>query len=499
MIKDLKNTFRQSLIYGLGNVLVKATGLALMPIYIGAFDTEAYGALVIFEVMTQFMVGVFSFRIQSGLLRLASEREPGEGQGSIYFTSVLLMLALAVGVYLAFLPTSSFFSRFLFDSADYANLFPILFASIALEMLALMPMQLFRVQERPLAFISYLAFKLACMLGFVSYFILAKDMGLYGALLGILLANAAMLLATLPAQVKHAVARFDKEAAIEMFRFGAPLIFTSISAILLSIGDRFIIKIFGELSDVGVYGAAYKVGSVVNLLVINSFTLGFLPIAFKRYGKPGFDNFFTKMLSYFTLVTVLLTLLISLFSKELIKMISSDSPDYWLAAVLVPFIAFSFIFKAIQYYLSLSFHLTKRTRYDALVTMAGFAINIGLNFTLIPIFGLYGAIAATGLSYIAMGFITRYYAARMHPISYEWKRIGLLILSCSIAIAIGILINEMDIIVRLVIKALITSLYLAFLYFVFADKAEKEKIRKLRMALREKGGLNKLLSEAFRT
>lgn len=495
MIKDLKNTFRQSAIYGFGNVLVKATGLALLPIYLEVLDTDEYGALIIFEVLTQFMVGVFSFRLQSSLLRFGSDVPEGKAQKKIYFTATISMVVVSALVFLAFLPTGGWMSRFLFDTSEYRHYFPLLFGSIALEMLALMPMQLFRLQERPLAFISFLALKLVAILGFVSYFVWWEDMGVYGAVLGIFWANALMLAATLPTQIKNSFPEFDRAVAMEMFRFGTPLIFTSISAILLSIGDRFIIKIYGELSDVGVYGLAYKIGSVVNLLVINSFTMGFLPIAFKKFHEPSFARFFAKMLTYFTVVTVVFTLAISLYSKELIKVMSSDTPDYWLAVILVPFIAFSFLFKAIQFFISLTFHLTKRTRYDAIVTVMGFILNIALNFILIPIYGIYGAVAATGVSYIGMGILTHRYAQRLYRVKYELKKIGVLIVSCAAFIAVGILMNDWDIAWRLIGKTAVLILYVVFLYLAIAGPDEKEKIRKVWVLLRQPGGVKALLGE----
>jgi O-antigen/teichoic acid export membrane protein len=495
MIKDLKNSLRQSVTYGMGNVLVKATGLALMPIYLSTLDTDEYGALVIFEVLTQFMVGVFSFRLQSSLLRFGSELPEGRAQGKVYFTSVVSMMFIAAAVFVLFLPTRGLMSQFLFDSDNYRHYFPVLFGSIAFEMLALMPMQLFRLQEKPLAFTGFLALKLACMLGFVSYFVMVKDMGVYGAILGIFWANLVMLLATVPAQIKYSYPVFEKKVAWEMFRFGAPLIFTSISAILLSIGDRVIIKIFGELSDVGVYTLAYKVGSVVNLLVINSFTMGFLPIAFKKFKEPGFARFFSKMLTYFTVVTVVFTLIISLFSKELIKILSADTPDFWIAVILVPFIAFSFVFKAIQFFISLTFHFTKHTRYDALVTVVGFVVNIALNFTLIPFYGIYGAVAATAISYIGMGWLTQHYAQRLFPVNFEIRKILVLILSCAIFIAAGIAINDLNIWLRLCGKTVLALGYVYFIYAALAGREEKEKIGKVIWLLRQKDGLKAVLQD----
>ncbi len=487
MLQDLKRTFGQSAVYGAGNVLVKLTGLILLPVYLKGLNTDAYGMLILFEVMTQFIVGVFSFRLQSSLLRFGAESGDIRFIRRTYSTATYSMAAVALSGLVVFVSAAPLFNRFLFEGTAPAAAFPLLFASAAAEMLLLMPLQLCRLKEEPLKYTGIMALKLAGMLAFVSYFVLVRDLGVFGAVAGIFSANILALIATLPMQIKHLRATYDPATAKEMFRFGTPLIFTSISAILLSIGDRVIIKIFGEFSDVGVYGLAYKIGSVANLLVINSFSLGFLPVAYKKYKTPGFRRFFSKMLTYFSLVTVLLTLGVSLFSKELIAVLSKKEPDYMAAVILVPFIAFTFIFKAMQFFISIVFHLTKRTRYDALVTMSGFGFNIALNFALIPFYGIYGAVAATGLSYLSMGLVTKHYARKQLQVDYEFRRLGILVISCAVCIAAGMAVNPLDLGIRLPAKILLTGGYLVFLYAAVADAAERGKFMKVVHVIRREG------------
>src|SRR5690606_32627410 len=149
--------------------------------------------------------------------------------------------------------------------------------------------------------------------------------------------------------------------AKEMYRYGAPLIFTTVAGILLTIADRIIIEIYGNLSDVGVYSIAYKFGSLSNLLFIGSFGLGFLPIAFKKFVDPNIKRFFSKVMAYYIALTVLLTLEVSLFSKEGIKLLGSEIPDYWMEVILLPFIAYEFLFKALFNFMTYIFFLIKRT------------------------------------------------------------------------------------------------------------------------------------------
>lgn len=494
MIKDLRNTFRQTAIYGMSNIFVKAAGLIILPIYTSTLTTDEYGVLVMLEIFSQFFVGVISFSIPTAMLRLGSDHQNKAEQNKIYFTALVFLLGLVICFVVLFFPLSEFFSRLVFDRADYSVYFRLLFLSIGMEILGTLPLQLMRLKEESTRYLMFFSLKLVALIGLVWYFVVFRNMGVYGAMWGITLANAVLLVATAIYQLKNIRPVFDRRAAVDMYKYGAPLIFTTVSGILLTIADRVIIKLYGELSDVGIYGLAYKVGSASNLLIIGSFALGFLPIAFKKFGDQNFDRFFSKMFTYFIGITAVLTLVVSLFSQEAIKVISSDNPDYWQAVVLVPFIAFAFVFKAMHNYLAYIFLLIKRTKFHAFVTVVGVVINIALNFLFIPKYGIYGAIAATGLSFALMALITYNIAQKRYPIHYEMTRIGLLLLVVAVFIAAGLWANNLTTEIRLLIKSLFMVAFVLLLYFGFADKVEREKMHKVRMMI-SKNGWKKALSE----
>ena len=493
MIKDLRNTFKQTAIYGLSNIFVKATGLILLPIYTSSLSLDAYGMLAMFELITQFFVGVISFSLPVSMLRVGSDTDNKKEQNKIYFTASALLLGFC-GLFLAiFIPLNGIFSSAIFHTDKYASYFTIAFISIVLEIFGLMPMQLLRLREKSLQYLLFFALKLVSLIGFIGYFVAFKDMGVYGALLGVLYANVTLLVATIPFQLRNIEWKFEKKAAREMYYFGAPLIFTTISGTILTIADRIIIEIYGQLSDLGVYTLAYKIGSLSNLLIIGTFALGFLPIAFKKFGDANFDRFFSKMFTYFMGLSIVLTLVVSLFSKEAIKIVSSANPDYWIAVVLVPFIAYVFLFKALQSYLSYVFFLIKKTKYHAYITLFGVIINVALNFLLIPKHGMYGAIIATGISYIAMGLYTYKLVQKRYPIPYEFKRIAILMVSCAVFIAVGIYFNDLSLINRVGIKSGLVVGYGVFLFYAVADNVEREKIQKITGMIR-KGGFKEVLS-----
>jgi O-antigen/teichoic acid export membrane protein len=497
MIGDLKRAAQTSAIYAIGNLLVKVAGLILIPIYLGSLTPAEYGELVILEVLAQLCIGVIAFNLPVAFLRFGSETTDRRERGSLYFTALVLLWGIC-GIFLMLsLPVAPWLAGALLESEQGGLFLTLLFLDVAIEVPGLLPLQWLRLRERPGAYMAFFVLKVVGMLGFVVYFVAYRQMGVMGAMWGILCGNALLLLATLPVQWRVAVAKFHREGAARMLRYGTPLILTTISVVLLTTADRYILLHYRGSSEVGFYGLAFKLGSLINLLLINSFMLGFSPIAFRKYGESGFSRFFTKMQVYFLGVAVVLTLGISVFSLECIELLQPEGGDYAMAAALVPVIAFTFLFKALQYFMSLVFHLTKRTRYDAVITTAGVLLNIGVNFLLIPRFGMYGAAIGTGVSFMAMVTLSHHYAQRQHRMPYEYRRLVLLIATCALWMGAAQWLNAMDVLFRIAAKISLLALYAALLYYVIADQAERAKVSKVYALLRGPGGVKAVMREVF--
>jgi len=491
MFKDVKNTFKQTLIYGMSNLSIKAAGLVLIPFYTGSLSTNDYGQLVILEVLAQFAIGIVSFQVPSALLRLGSNLSSITDQKKLYSTSLGLIIILSALFALVAFPFAKQLSQLIFSSPDYQVILELLSFSIIFEVLGLIPLQLMRLKEKSVTYLLLVSLKLITLVGLVWYFVVLQDAGIYGAVKAIMYSNLVFLISTIPIQVKNIGPKFSVNFGVQIYKYSGPLIFTTVAALLLTLSDRLIIKIFGQFEDVGIYALAYKIGSLSNLLIIASFSLGFLPIAYKKFTSPDFKPFFSKTLTLYLGLTILLTLVISVFGEELTKILSSGEPAYWTAAILVPFIAYIFIFKAMNNYFLYIFLLTKKTKHHATVTVIGVLLNIALNFILIPNFGIYGAVAATGVSYLVMTIISYSKTQKLVKIDYDMKRIVILLISCAVIIALGVGANEISLLPRLLLKSILILSYLVFVYRLMITQTERTMLKDVltKVSSRIKGSL----------
>lgn len=477
MLGKLKHTAKQALIYSLGNISSKLIGFVLLPLYTGYLTTEEYGIFAILEVTSFIMVAVLSFKLSTAMMRWCSTENSENKTKSILFTTYSSAFVIIVLLNILLQPLRDSFSNLFFGNIEYGVYFLIIFLSVSFEILNLFSFDLIRLKEKPVFFITISILRLTTILVLNIYFIKFLGLGVKGIILSQLIGNALITIITLPFLIKNMIWNFYYSEFKKMLSYGVPLVFSTISMMLLTMGDRYIIKYYSNYSQVGIYSLGYKIASVVNVLIIQSFQTGFLPIAYKNFNKPDAQRFFSKTLTYYTFILVVASLTISLFSQELIELFSKNN-EYNIAYTIVPFISLAFVFKGIQYVYSLGLHFTKKTKYNAFIVLFAAILNFTLNLLLIPKFGIYGAAIATIISWIIMSTAFYKYSFKFYKVKYEIQKIVLLILIGAGLYMFSLLFIQFNFYIKILLKLLlIVSFPLILRIFNFYEKIELERLK----------------------
>jgi O-antigen/teichoic acid export membrane protein len=130
-------------------------------------------------------------------------------------------------------------------------------------------------------------------------------------------------------------------------------------------------------------------------------------------------------------------------------------------------------------------YIEKKTKYLPYITGVGAIINIGGNFLLIPSFGMYGAAAATFLSYFAMMAYIYYISQKFYPVKYELNRVVLLNIVNVAAIVFFYLFFYQVIPAYLILKLVI--LVLLVLLAVYISGLTKAKVLFQKAAVKPAG------------
>jgi peptidoglycan biosynthesis protein MviN/MurJ (putative lipid II flippase) len=146
--------------------------------------------------------------------------------------------------------------------------------------------------------------------------------------------------------------------------------------------------------------------------------------------EPDAPRVFRVVTTYGIAVLALLTAGLSAVGGDALKamthgrVLAPDDPRWADASTVIAFTAIGVFFQGVYLLTSIGLNITKQTRYYPVATITAAALNVALNFMLIPRFGIYGAAWANGAAYAVLAALGFAFSQRFYPIAYEWGRIA---------------------------------------------------------------------------
>ncbi len=477
MFQRLKNTLKHTIIYSLGNIATKLTGIVLLPLYTKYITVAEYGILGILEVTLIILTQVFSLGQKSSFLRFYHLEEYISKRKPTLFTMFIFLL-MTGGVFLGLTwILAEPFSRFFTQSQNFEVYLKLSAGIVFLRVINQLFLNVLRAEEKSGFYVIVNLVKLAVGLGLNIYFVAVARLGVKGIMFSFIMGEGLLFLLLFPGVLSDMVAEFDSRILKASLRFGIPLIFSSLAGMLLNVGDRYIIKYLLNYHQVGLYNLGYKIGSVFNVLLIQSFSLGLLPLAYKAYGQEGDKRYYSKMLTYFVFALLWTGLGLSIFSREVIHTFALNQ-EYWPAYTVVPIIVLAYVFSGGNWVVSLGLFLRKKTPFVAFNNIAVVLLNIGLNFILIPRYKIMGAAVATLVSFVTLYILSYYFSGKFYRIPFEnLKLFKMFCLSLSLFF-ISLTFSNVSLLFSVTLKIVVLILFPVVLYVLkFYEPIEIQRIK----------------------
>lgn len=477
MLKDLRSLVTNSIIYGVGNIAVKLIGIVLFPLYTTRLSVSEYGILGLLEVTSQFIVAVFGLNLYAALFRLYFDKQNIPYRKEMFFT-VMAFLVFIVSLATIFL--SQFdkqISLILFQSVEFHKLIKLMVLSSAIQIVVNIPATILRIKEKAILFTLSNLVKLLVTLFTIIYFIRFRGLKIDGIYLGTIIGNISYFIFLLPFIVRVSKPVFNIPLLKQMLNFSLPLIFASIGGVLLNISDRYVLKYYSSLHEIGLYSTAFKIANLL-LFIIMAIQLAITPILYRKIDEEDNQRFYSKLANYIAFFVLFTTLGLSAFSQEAIKILARN-PEYWESIALVPVLALAIYFGSLRYYFATGLNISKKTGHIAIITLGAFVLNITLNVVLVPVYNSLGAAIATVITQIIYAVCTLIVAQRSYYIRYEYKNLIKLNLVGLALIAFIYYLNTFDHTgIRLLLKTVVLISYPVILYFLgFYEQIEIVSIK----------------------
>jgi|TARA_R100000963_G_scaffold35035_1_gene31223 O-antigen/teichoic acid export membrane protein len=480
LLKYVKETIKNSAIYSLGNVFVKLTGFILIPFLTNPeyLSVNDYGALGVFEAVNQIVISIMGFGLYNSLIRWYYEQDKDENRAT-FFTSSLLIGFLVIAIVSITYLFKSDLSLLIFENADYQDIVVLVMVSTGLQALGVMPATLMRMQERAGFFTVTNIIKLLVTLIVTLYFLLMRSDGLFAIYAGQIAGFTIYLIILIPYMLKNSMLRIHYPVFTEMMGYGVSMMMAGLAASSTNVIDRFVLNSMSGLQEVGLYSLAYKVSSILKVLIITSVSMALTPLMFKKLKDPDSHRFYQKTMTYYGFGMMICIMGVSLFGKEVLK-VFTGSAVYWSSFSVIPILAFGLFFVALNDVVNIGLRIAKKTSRITLMTAIVSILNLVLNILMIPVLGAEGAALASFISHLVFFLGLFYFSNKVYPIQFEWRKI-ILIFSIGVALVYAsLLTNGMHLAIRLTVKTSAILMFPFILYlFNFYEEVELKQIKKI--------------------
>jgi O-antigen/teichoic acid export membrane protein len=479
MLKSIKISIKDTVVYGLGNIAVKIVGLLLIPVYTDKkyLSIDDFGVLTILEICGLVLTASLASGLPQSLTRWFWDKDYKENQKGIFFMSLSSQITITLLFSLILVPLSGSLSQLIFSKPDYGTVLTFVILSSGIQSINNIINTLMRLQSKSLMYTLTNLLKLIVVLSLTLYFILVKKMGLEGIFLAQVIGNTLVILLLAGYTIENIHPFFDRSIFRSMNVYGFPLLLANFSAVLLNVIDRFSLKSLTLLKYVALYSFAFKITSVLKLVIVDSIRLALGPMMIKRIDSPDNKRFYSKVLLYTSFVMMFAIIGVSLFAFEITKIIAGDK-EFWDAVVIIPFLSLSIFFINMKEVTVYGLHIAKKTRILGIIVVFATIASFALNMLLIPIWSITGSAIATLLSQFIYWLACYYFSQKVYFIPYEMRKITVLLITGSILSFSSLFINGMDLLPRLLIKTGCLVSFPFILYLLnFYEPVELQAIR----------------------
>lgn len=419
----LKRLFQQSGVYTLASVVGKASGFVVTvfyvdPAHLSTADFGYFGQLRAVMLMALLVAGA---GLPLGILRFATAREvPDRERAAVPATALAIAVVtslLTVALGWAFAPA---IASWAVHDASRADLVRLLALYVGFKTVADVSYQEARRRERPGLYVAMTAGEMVLQTAAVLFFLVVLGHGLRGILEGYLVAAAVLATVATAFLLSNVERRVSPALVRPMVVFGLPLVVSGLAGRFIYSGDRFfVVEMLGPEAN-AVYEWASQFGGLVNAFLVQSFQMAFTVLGMRALDDGGDAALHRRSFRHFSVLAGGAVLGLALFVNDASRLVT-DIPAYADVSGLVLWIAGGFAWYGLYFVTVNVLFAAGRTRAVSVAVVAAALLNAGLNWALIPRFGLGGSAAATFAAYAALAVWTGVEAERTVRARYEWR------------------------------------------------------------------------------
>ncbi len=484
---------KHSSIYGVFNILSRAIGFVMIPVYTRFLTPSDYGTIELLDLTGNLVSMFIGLSFSNSITRFYYELNEDKERNLMVSTSLLFVGGAGLVICLGLMSASAPFSRSLFGPSGDPGYFRIMFTTLIFQVLIEECMVLLQVRQQSMTYAVFSTVRLLMGLSLNILFVVKFRMGVYGILYSGLATSVLTGLYIYIKTLWDSGLGFSRLELNRLLKFGIPMFLAGFGPFILAFSNRYFLNHFAPLSDVGIYALAFKFSSLISVLVTNPFQLTWAAKRFQYAKRDDAKIIMSRVFTYFCASTFLVATGLIITAPDVLKIIVGE--EFQGAARYIPLLAISYAIGAWYYHFNYGIFLVKKPIYATWIWAAGAAVNLVCNYFLISRFHGMGAAFATLVSFGFISALTLYISQKFFYIPFEIGRLFKIAAALAPIYVIAYFMPAFDPIASIAAKSLLLVLYPAGLYLL--RFLHEDESRGLAAFLADSGNLRKKLFAKF--
>ncbi len=384
--------FKNTVIFALGNFGTKFIGFLLVPIYTNILSAGEYGTIDLIHTLVLVLVPLLSCNLCEGVMRFSLDN--GADHKKILSIGICALFFVTIAGLLVFV--LSFFDLLISDYVVYLYFYTLTMSYSQMFMCYL------RGREMLMQYALGNIFQALCIAGFNIILLVVLNRGIKGYFEAYILAYIVITIYALVVGKIHRELRhfsIDRNLGRKMFCYSIVFVPNSFMWWIINSSDRIMLTMMVGASANGLFSVAYKIPTLLSTIT-SVFNQAWSYSAIREQGTKDEEKYSNEIYQRLVSIVMICASALMLILKPFMKIYVGN--EYYEAWRYMPVLILGFVFSTLGSFFSTSYTVYKDSMGFLKSGTAGAFINVLLNFTLIPIWGVMGAAIATLASYFTV-------------------------------------------------------------------------------------------------
>lgn len=425
------NFFKNFGTYGLVPVISKSIGFLLIPIYTQYLSVSEFGVQDIFIVFKNFATFFIELELYSAVGRYFFFYKKGRERKELISTAFTTQILTSI-VVLFFLIT--FHSRFydvLIGQEGYEESYWIILLWIPFSGLVSFFTVIIRFDNKAKSFLIITLIQLIIRVLITIYLIVYLDFGIKGIFIGQLIGSVFASISYYILLKDYIFLFIDKKILKKILKYSLPLV---PGLLILGFGPniaRYLIRMKLSIMEVGLYALSIRIVSVFSIISL-ALKMTWQPYIFELIAnKPTkVNNRIVEIYNFFFYMLLVLSLILSMFSMDLIKFIAPS--EYYDSYKIIGILSLAAVLKIVNQIVGIGINKANKTFIISKINIFNVLFFVLILFIFLEPIGIMIIPIAALLIAIIKLLVSAFYTKKFMGVSFPMIKTLFLIFGCFI-------------------------------------------------------------------